>query len=126
MGWICTARCLPIGWVKPLSIGPRGGSVGRGAETVHEAFYALSADCSAIACRIADETTAPVIDLGRGITKTGYLWALARDDRAWGGQNPLGVVYSYTPRRSGEHGEAFLTGLEGMPHKSMAIPITTA
>lgn len=28
-----------------------------------------------------DETTAPVLDPGRGTTKTGYLWALARDDR---------------------------------------------
>jgi hypothetical protein len=27
-----------------------------------------------------DETTAPVLDPGRGVTKTGYLWALARDD----------------------------------------------
>jgi len=32
-----------------------------------------------------DETTAPVLDPGRGRTKTGYLWALARDDRNWGG-----------------------------------------
>ena len=34
-----------------------------------------------------DETTAPVLDPGRGRTKTGYLWALARDDRGWG---PMG------------------------------------
>ena len=27
-----------------------------------------------------DETNAPVLDPGRGTTKTGYLWALARDD----------------------------------------------
>ena len=30
-----------------------------------------------------DETLAPVLDPGRGKTKTGYLWALARDDRGW-------------------------------------------
>jgi transposase len=29
---------------------------------------------------LMDETTAPVLDPGRGVTKTGYLWALARDD----------------------------------------------
>ena len=29
----------------------------------------------------ADDTTLPVLDPGRGRTKTGYLWALARDDR---------------------------------------------
>ena len=28
-----------------------------------------------------DETTVPVLDPGRGRTKTGYLWAMARDDR---------------------------------------------
>ena len=33
----------------------------------------------------ADETTAPVLDPGRGRTKTGQLWAYAADDRPWGG-----------------------------------------
>ena len=32
-----------------------------------------------------DETRAPVLDPGRGRTRTGWLWALATDDRAWGG-----------------------------------------
>ena len=32
-----------------------------------------------------DETTAPVLDPGKGKTKTGYLWAVLRDDRGWGG-----------------------------------------
>ena len=32
---------------------------------------------------------------GRGKTKTGWLWALARDDRSWGGTDPPGVVYFY-------------------------------
>ncbi len=35
-----------------------------------------------------DETTIPVLDPGRGKTKTGYLWAMARDDRPWGGGDP--------------------------------------
>jgi transposase len=29
----------------------------------------------------ADETRCPVLDPGRGKTKTGYLWAIARDER---------------------------------------------
>ncbi|MBU3031167.1 IS66 family transposase [Paracoccus marinaquae] len=61
-----------------------------------------------------DETTAPVLDPGRGRTKTGYLWALARDDRAWGGDDPPGVVYFYAPGRHGEHAENFLTGFDGI------------
>jgi len=60
-----------------------------------------------------DETTAPVLDPGRGRTKTGYLWALARDDRSWGGDDPPGVVYFYAPGRHGEHAETILTGFNG-------------
>lgn len=36
----------------------------------------------------ADETKAPVLDPGRGKTKTGQLWAYARDDRPWNGGDP--------------------------------------
>lgn len=61
-----------------------------------------------------DETTAPVLDPGRGRTKTGYLWALARDDRSWGGSDPPGVVYFYAPGRGGENAERFLTGFNGI------------
>jgi len=61
-----------------------------------------------------DETTAPVLDPGRGKTKTGYLWALARDDRPWGGEDPPGVVYFYAPGRAGENAETFLTGFDGI------------
>lgn len=61
-----------------------------------------------------DETTAPVLDPGRGKTKTGYLWALARDDRAWGGEDPPGVVYFYAPGRAGENAETFLNGFDGI------------
>ncbi|MFX0541988.1 IS66 family transposase [Roseovarius sp. S4756] len=60
------------------------------------------------------ETTAPVLDPGRGKTKTGYLWALARDDRPWGGEDPPGVVYFYAPGRAGANAETCLTGFDGI------------
>jgi transposase len=45
-----------------------------------------------------DETRAPVLDPGRGRTKTGYFWSIARDDSAWrGGTGPPAVVYTYAP-----------------------------
>jgi len=47
----------------------------------------------------ADETTAPVLDPGRGRTKIGQLWAYARDDRPWGGADPPAVAYLYAPDR---------------------------
>ena len=48
-----------------------------------------------------DETTAPVLDPGRGRTKTGFLWALARDDRSWGGDDPPGSSFSMLPITAG-------------------------
>jgi transposase len=60
-----------------------------------------------------DETRAPVLDPGRGRTKTGYLWALARDERGWGGADPPGVVYFYGDGRSGDFAAEFLKGFTG-------------
>ncbi|EIZ77378.1 transposase [Novosphingobium sp. Rr 2-17] len=62
----------------------------------------------------ADETTAPVLDPGRGRTKTGQLWAYARDDRPWGGQSPPMVAYIYAPDRKGERAEAHLDDFAGI------------
>ncbi|MDE0096746.1 MAG: IS66 family transposase [Gammaproteobacteria bacterium] len=63
-----------------------------------------------------DETRAPVLDPGRGETKTGYLWGLARDQRPWGGPEPPGVVFFYATGRGGCHAEGFLEGFKGKLH----------
>lgn len=60
-----------------------------------------------------DETPLPVLDPGRGRTKTGYLWALARDERGWGGNDPPGIVYTYAPSRAGAHATRILKGWTG-------------
>ena len=60
-----------------------------------------------------DETTAPVLDPGRGTTKTGYLWAVLRDDRGWNGPAPPGVVFHYRPGRKGEYAAEILQGFNG-------------
>jgi transposase len=62
----------------------------------------------------ADETTAPVLDPGRGRTKTGQLFVYARDDRPWGGSDPPGVVYLYTPDRTAARPIAHLAGFAGV------------
>jgi transposase len=61
-----------------------------------------------------DETRAPVLDPGRGRTKTGYFWAIARDDRGWGGSDPPAVVYSYAPGRGADHAIALLKDFSGI------------
>jgi hypothetical protein len=62
----------------------------------------------------ADETTAPVLDPGRGQTKTGQLFAYARDDRPWGGTDPPGVAYVYAPDRKAARPIAHLSGFAGV------------
>ena len=61
----------------------------------------------------ADETRCPVLDPGRGRTKTSYLWAIARDERPFGGTAPPGVVFCYADGRGGKHATDFLTGFSG-------------
>jgi transposase len=61
-----------------------------------------------------DETRAPVLDPGRRRTKTGYLWALARDDRPWAGPDPPAVAYLYAPGRGAEHAIGLLAGFTGI------------
>jgi transposase len=62
----------------------------------------------------ADETTAPVLDPGRGRTKTGQLWAYARDDRSWCGSDPPGVAYVYAPDRKAARPISHLAGFKGI------------
>jgi transposase len=62
----------------------------------------------------ADETVVPVLDPGRGRTKQGYFWAMARDDRPWAGDQPPAVVYSYAPGRGHIHANALLGGYRGI------------
>ena len=62
----------------------------------------------------ADETTAPVLDPGRGRTKTGQLWAYARDDRPWGGCDPPIVAYVYAPDRKAERPQFHLGDFAGI------------
>ena len=62
----------------------------------------------------ADDTRLPVLDPGRGRTKTGCLWGYAIDDRPWGGETPPAVVYLYAEDRKGEHPAAHLAEFQGM------------
>ena len=55
-----------------------------------------------------------MLDPGAGKTKTGYLWALTRDDRGWNGGDPPAVVFTYAPGRSGSHAMDILTGFNGI------------
>jgi transposase len=88
--------------------------VGRAAfllRPVHERLLARLKQSTKL---FADETTAPVLDPGRGRTKTGQLWAYARDDRPWGGTDPPAVAYVYAPDRKAERPIVHLAGFVGI------------
>ena len=88
--------------------------VGHAAWHLRPLHERLLEQAQAAAKLFADETTAPVLDPGRGRTKTGQLWAYAADDRPWGGADPPGVAYVYAPDRKAERPIAHLDGFKGI------------
>jgi len=61
-----------------------------------------------------DDTSVPVLDPGRGKTKTGRLWVYVRDDRPAGSLDPPAAWYRYTPTREGAHPKAHLAKFKGV------------
>ena len=62
----------------------------------------------------ADDTSLPVLDPGRGRTKTGYLWCYAVDDRPWCGPSHPAVAYIYTEDRRNARPAEHLARFEGV------------
>jgi len=88
--------------------------VGKAAYELTPVYDVLMASLKQSTKLFMDETTAPVLDPGRGKVRRGYFWALARDDRPWGGDDPPGVTFTYAPGRSGKHAVDILQGFEGV------------
>jgi transposase len=61
-----------------------------------------------------DETPVPVLDPGRGRTKTGQFWTYAVDDRPWCGPAPPAVAYVYAEDRKGQRPESQLRDFCGI------------
>ena len=87
--------------------------VGKASFHLRPVYECLKAELKTSNTLGLDETTVRVLDPGRGKTKTGYMWTMARDERGWSGPDPPGVVYEYVPSRSGKHGEKLLEGFKG-------------
>jgi transposase len=62
----------------------------------------------------ADDTPVPVLDPGRGKTKTGRLWTYVRDDRPAASRDPPAVWYRYSPDRKAEHPRSHLREFRGI------------
>ncbi len=90
------------------------GWVGQTARLVRPLVEAVGAHVMAAERVHADDTTVPVLDPGRGKTKTGRLWCYVRDDRPFAGKAPPAVLYCYSPDRKGEHPRAHLAPFRGI------------
>jgi transposase len=64
----------------------------------------------------ADDAPAPVLDPGRGETKTGRLWVALRDEQPWGSGVPPAVLFRYAPDRKGVRAQDLLRGCRGYLH----------
>jgi transposase len=62
----------------------------------------------------ADETPLPVLDPGRGRTKVCQFWAVATDDRPWGGPAPPAVVYVFAEDRKTIRAKQLFAGYKGI------------
>jgi len=82
-------------------------------ESLHEK---LCADLFASDHLFADDTPVPVLDPGRGRTKTGRLWVYAREQRGWNGPAPPAAVYLFAPDRKAERPVAHMARFKGVVH----------
>jgi transposase len=62
----------------------------------------------------ADDTPVPVLDPGRGRTKTGRLWTYVRDDRPAASTAAAAVLFRYAPDRRGERPREHLASFSGI------------
>ena len=93
--------------------------VGASAATLMPLVEAVRTHVFAAERLHADDTTVPVLDVGR--TRTGRLWTYVRDDRPFAGASsssagadPPAAVYFYSPDRRGEHPEEHLASWAGL------------
>jgi len=88
--------------------------VGYAAAELRPVYLRLRELILASAKIAVDETVVPVLDPGRGRTKKGYFWAIARDDRPWCGPDPPAVAFTYAPGRGAVHALKLLDPYRGI------------
>jgi transposase len=96
----------------PLDVSTLADWVGASAATLMPMVEAIHAHVFAAERIHADETTVPVLDIGK--TRTGRLWTYVRDDRPFAGADPPAAAYFYSPDRGGVHPEAHLATYAGL------------
>lgn len=87
--------------------------VGSASELLEPLNEALRKHVMSTAKLHADDTPVPVLEPGKGRTKTGRLWTYVRDERPAGQTTAPAVWFAYTPDRSGRHPIQHLANFKG-------------
>jgi len=96
--------------------------VGAAAQLLQPLVAALARYTMA-GCKLhGDDTPMPVLDPGRGRTKTGRMWTYVRDDRPAGSGEPPAVIFYYAPDRKGERPWAHLASFEKWAAGTQELP----
>lgn len=90
--------------------------VGKSAALLAPLVEAIGRHAMASDVLFTDDTVVPVLDPGRGRTKTGRLWAYVCDGRGHGSDVPPAAFYRYSPDRKGERPRDHLSEYSGFLH----------
>jgi transposase len=96
-------------------------SCGQGVATLRPLSELIKSEIMRADRLHVDDTPIKVLDLSRRTAdpmtravKEGRIWVYVRDDRSWGGGDPPGAAYYFSPDRKGEHPQRHLAAFSGV------------
>ena len=112
-------RAGAVGSRRKASAGEKGrrdlrAALGRACWWLTPLYELLLSTAVSSAKLFADDITLPVLDPGRGRTKTGRLWCYAVDDRPWAGPGHPVAAYVYSEDRKNIRPANHLAGFHGV------------
>jgi hypothetical protein len=96
----------------PISLSTAADAIGSVCKVLEPLLRLVEAHVMAAERLHGDDTTVPVMALGR--CDTGRCWVYVRDDRPFGGQGPPAAMFYYSRDRSGTHPQAHLARYAGI------------
>ena len=96
----------------PIRLSTAADAVGAGCKVLEPLLRLVEAHVMAAERLHGDDTTVPVMALGK--CDTGRCWVYVRDDRPFGGQGPPAAMFYYSRDRAGAHPQGHLGGYAGI------------
>src|ERR1700723_2512079 len=96
----------------PISLSTMADAVGSACTVLEPLSRLLEAHVMAAERLHGDDTTVPVLALGK--CDVARCWVYVKDDRPFGGSDPLAAMFYYSRDRRGEHPQAHLANYSGL------------